>query len=109
VELKEAAMIDGASAWQRLIRVTLPIIRPVIEVVFVLGFVFTVKVFDVVIGLTQGGPANSTQILAPWAYQLSFQQFEYGQGAALNTILLVIALIAAPVYIWLNRESLRRT
>jgi multiple sugar transport system permease protein len=108
VELTEAAMIDGANAWQRLIRITLPVIRPVIEVVFVLGFVFTVKVFDVVIGLTQGGPANSTQILAPWAYNLSFQQFEYGAGAALNTILLIIALLAAPVYIWLNRESLRR-
>jgi multiple sugar transport system permease protein len=108
VELKEAAMLDGANAWQRLIRVTLPIIRPVIEVVFVLGFVFTVKVFDVVIGLTQGGPANSTQILAPWAYQLSFQQFDYGAGAAINTVLLLIAFLAAPVYIWLSRESLRR-
>jgi multiple sugar transport system permease protein len=108
LELKEAAMLDGANAWQRLIRVTLPVIRPVIEVVFVLGFVFTIKVFDVVIGLTQGGPANSTQILAPWAYNLTFQQFEYGQGAAINTILLIIALFAAPVYIWLNRESLRR-
>ena len=108
VELTEAAMIDGASAWQRLIRITLPVIRPVIEVVFVLGFVFTVKVFDLVIGLTQGGPANSTMIIAPWAYNLSFQQFEYGPGAALNTILLIIALLAAPVYLWLNRESLRR-
>jgi multiple sugar transport system permease protein len=108
-ELTEAAMIDGAGAWQRLFRVTLPIIRPVIEVTFVLGFVFTIKVFDVVIGLTQGGPANSTQLLAPWAYNLSFQQFDYGAGAALNTVLLVIALLAAPVYIWLNRESLRRT
>jgi multiple sugar transport system permease protein len=108
IELKEAAMLDGANSWQRLIRVTLPVIRPVIEVVFVLGFVFTIKVFDVVIGLTQGGPANSTQILAPWAYNLTFQQFEYGQGAALNTILLLIALVAAPIYIWLNRESLRR-
>ena len=108
VELKEAAMLDGANAWQRLIRVTLPVIRPVIEVVFVLGFVFTIKVFDVVIGLTQGGPANSTQIMAPWAYNLSFQQFEYGQGAALNTILLLVALVAAPVYIWLNRETMRR-
>jgi multiple sugar transport system permease protein len=108
IELKEAAMLDGANAWQRLIRVTLPVIRPVIEVVFVLGFVFTVKVFDVVIGLTQGGPANSTQILAPWAYQLSFQQFDYGAGAAINTVLLLIALLAAPVYIWLSRESLRR-
>ena len=108
VELKEAAMLDGANGWQRLYRVTLPIIRPVIEVVFVLGFVFTIKVFDVVIGLTQGGPANSTQIMAPWAYQLSFQEFDYGQGAALNTILLLVALFAAPVYIWLNRASLRR-
>lgn len=107
VELQESALLDGANAWQRLTRVTIPIIRPVIEVVFVLGFVFTVKVFDVVIGLTQGGPANTTQILATWAYNLSFQQFDYGAGAALNTVLLVIALLAAPIYIRLNRESLR--
>jgi multiple sugar transport system permease protein len=106
VELVEAARIDGAGAWQRLTRVTLPIIRPVIEVVFVLGFVFTVKVFDVVIGLTNGGPANSTQLIATWAYNLSFQEFDYGAGAALNTVLLVIALVAAPLYIWLNRDSL---
>jgi multiple sugar transport system permease protein len=108
VELKEAAMLDGANGWQRLFRVTLPVIRPIIEVVFVLGFVFTIKVFDVVIGLTQGGPANSTQLLATWGYNLSFQQFNYGQGAAVNTILLIIALVAAPIYIRLNRESLRR-
>jgi multiple sugar transport system permease protein len=107
-ELTEAAMIDGAGFWHRLTRITLPIIRPVIEVTFVLGFVFTVKVFDVVIGLTQGGPANSTQLIATWAYNLSFQQFNYGAGAALNTVLLIIVAIVAPVYIWLNRESLRR-
>jgi multiple sugar transport system permease protein len=106
-ELTEAARIDGAGPWQRLTRVTLPVIRPMIEVVFVLGFVFTVKVFDVVIGLTDGGPANSTQLIATWAYNLSFQEFEYGAGAALNTVLLLIALVAAPLYIWLNRVSLR--
>jgi multiple sugar transport system permease protein len=106
-EIVEAARIDGAGAWQRLTRVTLPIIRPVIEVVFVLGFVFTIKVFDVVIGLTNGGPANSTQLIATWAYNLSFQDFNYGAGAALNTVLLLIALAAAPLYIWLNRDSLR--
>jgi multiple sugar transport system permease protein len=107
-ELIEAAMLDGAGPWQRFTRVVVPVIRPVIEVVLVLGFVFTVKVFDLVIALTQGGPANSTQIMAPWAYNLSFQQFDYGAGAALNTVLLVVALLAAPVYIWLNRESLWR-
>ena len=108
-ELKEAAMLDGAGAWQRLTRVTLPIVRPVVEVVLVIGFVLTVKVFDLVISMTQGGPANSTQLIAPWAYNLTFQQFNYGAGAALNTVLLVMAMLAAPVYIWLNRESLRRT
>jgi len=107
-ELKEAAMIDGAGPWQCLTRVTLPVIRPVIEVTFVLGFVFTVKVFDIVISLTQGGPANSTQLIATWAYNLSFQQFDYGAGAALNTVLLIIALLVAPIYIRLNRDSLRR-
>ena len=106
-ELKEAAMIDGGNPWQVLVRITLPVIRPVIEVVFVLGFVFTVKVFDVVISLTEGGPANSTQLIATWAYNLSFQQFDYGAGAALNTVLLVIALLVAPVYIRLNRDSLQ--
>jgi multiple sugar transport system permease protein len=106
-ELMEAARIDGAGPWQRLVRVTLPVIRPVIEVVLVLGFVFTIKVFDVVIGLTQGGPANSTQLIATWAYNLSFQDFDYGAGAALNTVLLLIALAAAPLYLRLNRDSLR--
>ena len=109
IELQEAAMLDGANSWQRLYKVTLPVIRPIIEVVFVLGFVFTIKVFDVVIGLTQGGPANSTQLLATWGYNLSFQQFEYGQGAALNTILLLIALVAAPISASGSTEdSLRR-
>jgi len=107
-ELIEAAKIDGAGPWQRLVRIKLPVIRPVIEVVFVLGFVLTVKVFDVVIGLTQGGPANSTQLIATWAYNLSFQDFDYGAGAAMNTVLLLIALFAAPLYLWLNRESFRR-
>ena len=66
------------------------------------------KVFDIVISLTQGGPANSTQLIATWAYNLSFQQFDYGAGAALNTVLLIIALLIAPVYIRLNRDSLRQ-
>lgn len=107
VELHEAAVLDGTTAWQRLTRVTIPLIRPVLEIVFMLGFVFTVKVFDIVIGITNGGPANSTQLIATWAYNLSFQQFEFGQGAAVNTVLLIIAMLAAPVYLWQNRQSMK--
>jgi multiple sugar transport system permease protein len=107
VEVKEAAVIDGAGPWQRLRLVIVPIILPVIEVTLLLGFVFTVKVFDLVIGLTGGGPANSTQLITTWSYNLSFQQFSFGQGAALNNVLLVLALICSPLYLWLSRGSLR--
>ena len=107
VDVKEAAVIDGAGPWQRLRLVIVPIILPVIEVTLLLGFVFTVKVFDLVIGLTGGGPANSTQLITTWSYNLSFQQFSFGEGAALNNVLLVLALICAPMYLWLSRGSLR--
>jgi multiple sugar transport system permease protein len=107
MEVREAAVIDGAGPWQRLRLIIVPIILPVIEVTLLLGFVFTVKVFDLVIGLTGGGPANSTQLITTWSYNLSFQQFSFGAGAALNNVLLVLALICAPVYLWLSRGSLR--
>jgi multiple sugar transport system permease protein len=106
-EVREAAIIDGASPWQRLRLIIVPIILPVIEVTLLLGFVFTVKVFDLVIGLTGGGPANSTQLITTWSYNLSFQQFSFGEGAALNNVLLVLALICSPMYLWLSRGSLR--
>ena len=109
VEVREAAIIDGASPWQRLRLVIVPIILPVIEVTLLLGFVFTVKVFDLVIGLTGGGPANATQLITTWSYNLSFQQFSFGQGAALNNVLLVLALICAPLYLWLSRDALRHS
>ena len=108
-EIKEAAIIDGASPWQRLRLVVVPIILPVIEVTLLLGFVFTVKVFDLVIGLTGGGPANATQLITTWSYNLSFQQFSFGYGAALNNVLLVLALVCAPIYLFLSRDSLRRS
>ena len=109
VEVREAAIIDGAGPWQRLRLVIVPIILPVIEVTLLLGFVFTVKVFDLVIGLTGGGPANATQLITTWSYNLSFQVFSFGEGAALNNVLLVLALICAPLYLWLSRGSLRRS
>jgi len=109
VEVREAAIIDGASPWQRLRLVIIPIILPVIQVTLLLGFVFTVKVFDLVIGLTGGGPANSTQLITTWSYNLSFQVFSFGEGAALNNVLLVLALVCAPLYLWLSRGSLKQS
>ena len=63
-----------------------------VNVVLVLGVVYTLKVLDIILGLTGGGPANATQTIATQSYHLSFVEFHFGQGAALGNILIVISL-----------------
>jgi multiple sugar transport system permease protein len=104
-DLYEAAALDGAGGWQRFRYVTWPLLRPVVSVVLVLGVVYTIKVLDVILGLTNGGPANASQTIATQSYQLSFQQFDFGQGAALGNILIAISLVFAIFYLRANRRA----
>ena len=67
-ELYESASIDGASKVQRLFRITLPLLRPTIESVLILGFIYTFKVYDLVYVMTTGGPVNATQLLSTYSY-----------------------------------------
>lgn len=84
---------------------TWPLLRPVVSVVLVLGIVYTLKVLDIILGLTGGGPANATQTLATQSYQLSFQTFDFGQGAALSNVLIVMSLVFAVLYLRANRRA----
>jgi len=104
-DLYEAAALDGASGWQRFRYVTWPMLRPVVSVVLVLGVVYTIKVLDVILGLTNGGPANASQTIATQSYHLSFVQFDFGQGAALGNILIAISLLFAVIYLRANRRA----
>jgi len=104
-ELYEAAALDGATGWRSFRYITWPLLRPVTSVVLVLGVVYTIKVLDIILGLTGGGPANSTQTIATQSYQLSFVEFNFGQGAALSNILIVISLIFATFYLRATRRS----
>ena len=72
----------------------------------VLGVVYTLKVLDIILGLTNGGPANATQTLATQSYQRSFVDFEFGGGAALSNILIVISLVFAIIYLRVNRRAI---
>ena len=69
-DIFEAASIDGASGWQRFWRITFPLLRPVSAITLLLGFVYTLKVFDIIWIMTRGGPATSSTTLAIWSYQL---------------------------------------
>jgi multiple sugar transport system permease protein len=104
-ELYEAVKIDGASAWQTFRYITLPLLEPVIGIVLMLGFIYTLKVFDIIYVMTQGGPANATQTFATWSYNLSFTQQLFGQGAAQANMILVISLVLALFYLLWSRRS----
>jgi multiple sugar transport system permease protein len=103
-ELYEAAALDGATGWRAFRHVTWPLLRPVVNVVLVLGVVYTIKVLDIILGLTGGGPANATQTIATQSYHLSFQEFRFGEGAALGNVLIVISLVFALFYLRANRK-----
>jgi len=104
-ELYEAAALDGAVGWKAFRNVTWPLLRPVVSVVLILGVVYTLKVLDIILGLTGGGPSTATETLATQSYKLSFANFEFGQGAALGNILVIIALVFALVYLRVTRSS----
>jgi multiple sugar transport system permease protein len=104
-DLYEAGAVDGATGWKAFWHITWPNLRPVVSVVLVLGVVYTLKVLDIILGLTNGGPANATQTLAVRSYQESFVNFQFGVGAAFSNILILISLVFAVVYLRMNRRA----
>jgi multiple sugar transport system permease protein len=98
-ELYESSSIDGASKIQSFFYITIPMLKPTIESVLILGFIYTFKVFDLVFVMTGGGPVNTTQVLSTYSYKLSFSLFKYSEGAATANILFVILLIASLLYL----------
>lgn len=98
-DIYEAASIDGASKTQQLFRITLPLLKPTIMSVLVLGFVLTFKVFDLVYVMTGGGPVDATEVLSTYSYKLSFSLFHFGEGAAAADVLFVCLFIVALIYL----------
>jgi multiple sugar transport system permease protein len=105
LELREAAALDGAGPWKRFRYVTVPLLRPVALIVIMLGIIYTVKTFDTVILLTNGGPDNGTQLMSTWAYQLAFTNFQTGDGAAVADMLFIFCMVLGVVYIRATRRE----
>ncbi|MFR9721858.1 carbohydrate ABC transporter permease [Streptomyces sp. MS19] len=107
-ELYEAASLDGAGPWRTFRSITLPTLRPVVTVVLVLGFMSTIKILDLVLALTGGGPADSTQTLGTLTYQLSFLRLDFGAGAVVGNVLILISAVFAVLYLRANRADAAR-
>lgn len=97
-DAREAAMIDGAGSWRVFLDVTLPSILPVLAVCLVLKTIFSLKMFDQVYMLTNGGPGNSTQTLAHYIYFNGFKYYNMGYASAVSYLLVIPMLGLTWIY-----------
>jgi multiple sugar transport system permease protein len=108
-EADEAAQLEGASYWKRLLRVTLPIMRPTLMINMLLITLGTISDFTLIFAMTQGGPGNQTAILPVYMYIEAFQFNALGYGTTIALALMVIGALLSVFYIRQLRPELRRT
>jgi multiple sugar transport system permease protein len=94
-DIEEAARVDGAGYWRRMFEVTIPLVLPVVAVAALFGAIFTFTDMAVVRVLTRGGPNDSTQVLASWAFYRGIEGGDVAQGAAVALFLFPLLLAAA--------------
>ncbi len=99
----EAAELDGADAWQQFWHITLPGLRPTLVFAAITTIIFTLRSFEQVYVITEGGPLNSTNLLVYYIYEQAFAQFDFGYAAAAATVLLGATLVL--VYLQLQTWS----
>ena len=94
VSLYEAAMLDGATAWQRFWHVTFPMLMPILAVVLTFSIIFTFTDFQLVYAITRGGPVNSTHLMATLAFQRAIPGGQLGEGAAIAVAMIPFLIVA---------------
>src|SRR5262245_44433733 len=104
-DLHEAAELDGANAWQRFWRVTLPLIKPIMLVVVLFSMVATFADFQLVYVLTRGGPYSSTHIFGTYAYEMAMRAAKLGQGASISLFLFPFLLAVIVLQLWYIRRT----
>jgi multiple sugar transport system permease protein/sn-glycerol 3-phosphate transport system permease protein len=96
-QLYESASIDGASAFRRFTRITLPLLNSTMLFVLVTDIIGSFQIFDTVYVMTQGGPGNATDVINYQIYETAFQNFDVGSAAAMSLVLFAVILIVTVV------------
>jgi multiple sugar transport system permease protein/raffinose/stachyose/melibiose transport system permease protein len=98
-ELYEAARLEGASGWQQMRLVTLPLLRPITMVITVLVVLEALRAFDLVLVMTRGGPGHASDTLGYFMWIQSFDERRFGYGAAISVVMLLLSSVFAILYI----------
>ena len=104
-ELYEASTLDGCGAVKQLFYVTIPYIKPTIVSTILLRTMWIVNYPDIIYAMTNGGPVNSTNILATQMINEVFKQYDYGQGSAFGVVIMLILFIYSVIYLRLTKSS----
>ena len=104
----EAATVDGASFWQKLFHITIPLVRPSLTVSTVLNIIYVFNSFPIVYTITKGAPANKTDTMITYLYMLAFYDQKKGAGTALSVIGFTILCVVAGVYMMLTMRKEER-
>ena len=104
-DLYEAASIDGANSWQKFRHVTLPLIRPALLLALLFRTIDALRVFDLVFVMTQGGPADATNVLSFYGYKKTFAEGMVGYGSAIAVGIFLISLTLSLTYLRLFQAT----
>jgi multiple sugar transport system permease protein len=104
-DVYEAARVDGASAWQRFWRITLPLVTPLLVTMGMFRMVWSLANFDLVYGLTFGGPGVATSVLALRIFQEGILFFKFGFASAISVVLLLLVALIGTGGLWLFRRT----
>lgn len=103
-DLYEAAEIDGANAFQRLLNITIPFLAPQFLILFILRTLNTFNMVDIIFAMTQGGPGNATEFISYYMYQRAFAYLDLGYATAIAVTILLVNIVLALVYLRLLRS-----
>lgn len=106
-DIYDAAKVDGARGFYRFRRITLPLLTPTIAVALLFRGMDAIRTFDLIYGLTRGGPGVSTETLSSLAYKFYFSRAQFGLGSAYGVVVFLIVLLLGVFYVSRIRKNLR--
>jgi multiple sugar transport system permease protein len=104
-EVRDAARVDGTSAWQTVRYIILPMLKPILGVILLIRTIGGLRAFDTILVITEGGPGRATEVVNLLAYRYGLQYFDVGKASAIGWVMLLVALVLTVLYLRVLRVT----